>query len=56
VNVDLSAAANDTTNPILRPNDVVIVDRNIAAATGDTLGLFLRPFTSVTGVLRLLGF
>ncbi|MBD2230071.1 SLBB domain-containing protein [Phormidium tenue] len=56
VDVDLSAAANDTTNPILRPNDVVIVDRNIAAATGDTLGLFLRPFTSLTTVLRLLGF
>jgi polysaccharide export outer membrane protein len=56
VNVDLSAAANDTTNPILRPNDVVIVDRNIAAAAGDTLGLFLSPFTSLTTVLRLLGF
>jgi polysaccharide biosynthesis/export protein len=56
VDVDLSAAANDTTNPILRPNDVVIVDRNIAAAAGDTLGLFLSPFTSLTTVLRLLGF
>lgn len=56
VNVDLAAAANDTTNPILRPNDVVIVDRNIAAAAGDTLGLLLRPFTSLTTVLRILGF
>ncbi|MEA5452253.1 SLBB domain-containing protein [Leptolyngbya sp. CCNP1308] len=56
VDVDLAAAANDTTNPILRPNDVVIVDRNAAAAAGDTLGLFLRPFTSLTTVLRLLGF
>jgi polysaccharide biosynthesis/export protein len=56
VDVDLSAAANDTTNPILRPNDVVIVDRNVAAAAGDTLGLFLSPFTSLTTVLRLLGF
>jgi polysaccharide export outer membrane protein len=43
VEVDLSAAANDGTNPILRPNDVVIVDRNSAAAAGDTLGLFLSP-------------
>lgn len=56
VEVDLAAAANDATNPILRPNDVVIVDRNTAAAAGDTLGLFLRPFTSLTTVLRLLGF
>lgn len=56
VDVNLAAAANDTTNPILRPNDVVIVDRNLAAATGDTLGLLLRPFTSLTTVLRILGF
>ncbi len=56
VDVDLAASANDTTNPILRPNDVVIVDRNTAAAAGDTLGLFLRPFTTLTTVLRFLGF
>ncbi|MGB5974526.1 MAG: SLBB domain-containing protein, partial [Nodosilinea sp.] len=56
VDVDLAAAANDTTNPILRPNDVVVVDRNFAASAGDTLGLLLRPFTSLTSVLRLLGF
>jgi polysaccharide export outer membrane protein len=53
--VDLAAAANDTTNPVLRPNDVVIVDRNSAAAVGDTLGLFLQPFTTLTTVFRLLG-
>jgi polysaccharide export outer membrane protein len=56
VEVDLSAAANDGTNPILRPNDVVIVDRNSAAAAGDTLGLFLSPLIPLTTVLRLFGF
>ncbi|WOD41101.1 SLBB domain-containing protein [Nodosilinea sp. E11] len=56
VDVDLAAAANDTTNPILRPNDVVIVDRNVAAAAGDTLGLFLRPLTPLAAILRLFGF
>lgn len=56
VEVNLAASANDTTNPILRPNDVVIVDRNFAAATGDTLGLFLRPLTPLAAVLRLFGF
>ncbi|MBE9135955.1 polysaccharide biosynthesis/export family protein [Nodosilinea sp. LEGE 07088] len=55
VEVDLSAAANDSTNPILRPNDVVIVDRNSAAAAGDTLGLFLGPLTPLTTLLRLFG-
>lgn len=56
VQVDLSAAANDTTNPILRPNDVVMVDRNVAATAGDTLGLFLRPLTPLAALLRLFGF
>ncbi|WP_052050708.1 SLBB domain-containing protein [Leptolyngbya sp. KIOST-1] len=56
VEVNLAAAANDTTNPILRPNDVVIVDRNFAATAGDTLGLFLRPLTPLAAILRLFGF
>jgi polysaccharide export outer membrane protein len=56
VAVDLAAAANDATNPVLRPNDVVMIDRNVAATAGDTLGLFLRPLTPLAAVLRLFGF
>jgi polysaccharide export outer membrane protein len=54
--VDLSVAANEETNPILRPNDVVMVDRNAVARTGDTLGLILNPITAVGAILRIFGF
>jgi len=54
--VDLSIAANEETNPILRPNDVVMVDRNAVARTGDTLGLILNPITAVGALLRIFGF
>ena len=54
--VDLAASANDTSNPILRPNDVVVVNRNTLAATGDTLGVILSPLTALTAIFRLFGF
>jgi len=54
--VDLSVAANEETNPILRPNDVVMVDRNAVARTGDTLSLILNPITAVGAILRIFGF
>ena len=36
VKVDLAKGINEETNPILRNNDVVVVDRNGLARTGDT--------------------
>ncbi len=54
--VDLSVAANEETNPVLRPNDVIMVDRNAVARTGDTLGLILNPITAVSAILRIFGF
>ncbi len=56
VAVDLAASANETTNPILRPNDVVMVARNQVATAGDTLGLILSPLTALTAIFRLFGF
>ncbi|HEY9880070.1 MAG TPA: SLBB domain-containing protein [Leptolyngbyaceae cyanobacterium] len=53
--VDLSVPANNENNPVLRPNDVVMVNRNAVATAGDALGVFLNPLTAVTAVLRLLG-
>ena len=53
--VDLSVAANDENNPILRPNDVVMVDRNIVATAGDTLGVILNPLTAITAILAIFG-
>jgi polysaccharide export outer membrane protein len=53
--VDLSVAANEDTNPILRPNDVIMVDRNTVARAGDTLGVLLRPLTAIAAVLAIFG-
>lgn len=54
--VDLSVAANEETNPILRPNDVIMVDRNAIASTGDTLGVILNPISAIGAILRIFGF
>jgi len=54
--VDLASAANDDSNPVLRPNDVVMVDRNALARTGDALGVVLSPLTALTAIFRLFGF
>ncbi|NMF82615.1 polysaccharide biosynthesis/export family protein [Nodosilinea sp. P-1105] len=56
INVDLANAADNDSNPVLRPNDVVMVDRNTLATTGDTLGVILSPLTALTAILRLFGF
>lgn len=54
--VDLGVAANNENNPILRPNDVVMVDRSALAQVGDTLGVILNPVSAVNAILRLFGF
>lgn len=56
IEVNLAAPANETTNPVLRPNDVVMVDRNTIAAAGDTLRLVLSPITAVAAILSIFGF
>jgi polysaccharide export outer membrane protein len=53
--VSLADSPNEATNPILRPDDVVMVARNNVAVTADFLGLLLSPITSVTTILRILG-
>ncbi len=53
--VSLADSPNEQTNPILRPDDVVMVARNNVAVTSDFLGLLLSPITSVTTILRILG-
>jgi polysaccharide export outer membrane protein len=49
INIDFSQGINEKTNPILRNNDVVVVNRSGLAATTDTLGTVLSPFTGLTG-------
>ncbi|MGJ5673528.1 MAG: SLBB domain-containing protein [Nostochopsis sp.] len=52
VKMDFSAGINEKTNPILRNNDVVVVNRSSAAQAGDTAGAIFNPIGSVLGIIR----
>ncbi|NJL48985.1 MAG: hypothetical protein HC929_17865 [Leptolyngbyaceae cyanobacterium SM2_5_2] len=47
IDVDLDQEVNSATNPILQPNDVIVVGRNAQAAFNDTL----RDFTSTFNLI-----
>jgi polysaccharide export outer membrane protein len=51
--VDFASPPNETTNPILRENDVVVVQRSTFSRTTDVLGVLLSPITGLLNILRL---
>lgn len=53
VKVDLAKGINEETNPILRNNDVVIVDRNGLTKTGDRVNTVAGPLGTILGIIRL---
>ena len=53
IKVDLSKGINEETNPILRNNDVVVVDRNVLAKTGDRVNTIAGPLGTILGIIRL---
>jgi polysaccharide biosynthesis/export protein len=53
IDVDLSKEINPETNPILRPNDVIVVGRSARAAFDDNVGDFSRTFNLVWPFLFL---
>ena len=53
IKVDLAKGINDETNPILRNNDVVVVDRNTLAKTGDRVNTVAGPLGTILGIIRL---
>ena len=55
VKVDFSAGINEQTNPILRNNDVVVVNRSGIARTGDTTNTIAGPLGVIFNILRLFG-
>ncbi|MEH2178859.1 SLBB domain-containing protein [Nostoc sp.] len=55
VKVDFSAGINEQTNPILRNNDVVVVNRSGAAKTGDTVNTVTGPLGILLNLLNLFG-
>jgi polysaccharide biosynthesis/export protein len=55
--VDLASVPNDTNNPVVRDNDVVVVARTNQAKTTDKVkgfGGLLAPLSGVVSILRLL--
>ncbi|MEH1895782.1 MULTISPECIES: SLBB domain-containing protein [unclassified Nostoc] len=55
VKIDFSAGINEQTNPILRNNDVVVVNRSGAAQTGDTVNTITGPLGIILNLLNLFG-
>ncbi|MEH1943744.1 MAG: SLBB domain-containing protein [Nostoc sp.] len=55
VKVDFSAGINEQTNPILRNNDVVVVNRSGLANTGDTVNTITGPLGVIFNLLNLFG-
>lgn len=55
VKMDFSAGINEQTNPILRNNDVVVVNRSGLAKTGDTTNTVTGPLGVIFNILRLFG-
>ncbi|BAQ60857.1 putative polysaccharide export protein [Geminocystis sp. NIES-3708] len=53
VNVNLSAGVNEQTNPILKNNDVIIVNRNGITAFSDSFETILGPIGRTFSVLNL---
>ncbi len=56
VKVNFSEGINEETNPILRNNDVVVVNRSGLARTGDTVGTITGPLGFIVNLFRLIGF
>jgi polysaccharide biosynthesis/export protein len=55
VKVDFSAGINEQTNPILRNNDVIVVNRSGLANVGDTTNTITGPLGVIFSFLRLFG-
>ena len=55
VEVDFTAAVNDETNPPLRPNDVIVVNRSNFTSFTDKLGSVLNPVGGILSFLRFFG-
>ena len=54
--MDFAQGISEENNPLLRNNDVVIVDRNALAGFSDTLGTVLNPLRGVFSLFRLFDF
>ncbi len=51
VNINLAVGINEETNPILRPGDVVVVNRSGLTQVTDTIGTIFSPFAPLLGIV-----
>ena len=56
IDIDFEAGLNPESNPVLRPNDTIVVGANGLTRVTDTLGTVLSPINSGFGLFRLFGF
>jgi polysaccharide biosynthesis/export protein len=56
ISIDFSKNLDESSNPALRNNDIIVVKPNALARTSDILNLLISPITGTLGVLKLLGF
>ena len=50
IEIDFTQGTNEDSNPVMRNNDIVIVDKSGVASLGDTLGAVTRPLSSVLSI------
>ncbi|MBD2043023.1 polysaccharide biosynthesis/export family protein [Microcoleus sp. FACHB-672] len=55
VSVDLTQGINDQTNPLLRNNDIIVIERNRMTAFSDRLGSAIDPIVKVYPLFNFLG-
>lgn len=56
IETNFAQGINEQTNPRLRANDIVVVNRSGIARIGDTLGTAFGPLGGVINILRFIGF
>ena len=53
ISVDFEAGVNEETNPPLRPDDIIVINRSGLTAFTDTLGQVLDPLSSILGIFNV---
>ena len=55
VKINLAQGISEEVNPILRNNDIVVINRSFLGRVGDTIGAVGNPILNVFSVFRLFG-
>ncbi|NEP63272.1 MAG: sugar ABC transporter substrate-binding protein, partial [Symploca sp. SIO2G7] len=53
ISVDFESGVNEETNPPLRPDDIVVINRSGLTSFTDTVGQVLSPLNSLFGIFDI---